>query len=100
MEARKLAMISGLYANTNLDDGKNTRSKMINEIEEKFQDAIIELYEPQEKIDPIKDNPFFDAMNVPGSDIDWKEYAKHNPAKDRPGIAQIHIDDDIDQIGD
>lgn len=65
MEARKLAMISGLYSNTNLDDDKGTRTKIIKELEEQFSEAIAELYEPSEKKpDPLEDNPFFAGLNA------------------------------------
>lgn len=95
MEARKLAIISGLYSNSNLDDGKNTRQKMIGEIEENFREAIIRLYDPLEETDQIKDNPFFDAINVPGGDIDWEEFARTK--SQIPEIALVQPDEDLDQ---
>lgn len=74
-------MITGLYANTNLDDGKDTRQTIINNMEENFKAAIENLYSPQEDVD-LKDNPFFEAMNVPGSNIDWSVVEEGNPSID------------------
>lgn len=74
-------MITGLYANTNLDDGKDTRQTIISNMEENFRAAIESLYDPKEEKD-LKDNPFFDAMNVPGSDIDWSEIEEGKPSID------------------
>lgn len=71
MEARKLSIISGLYANSNLDDDKGTRQKIISDMEDNFRDAIKSLYEPVDE-DVLADNPFFKAMNVPGGDMEWE----------------------------
>lgn len=91
MEARKLAIISGLYANTNLDSKENSRAKAIKEIEDNFRQAIVELYNPSDKEENIKDNPFFEAIEVPGGDIDWTKAPKAN---------FTDMDEDIDQTGD
>lgn len=102
MEARKLAMISGLYANTNLDDGKGTRAKIIGELEEQFAEAIAELYEPTPD-EPLKGNPFFEAMNVPGSELTDEQIAQYGGATVADGITHggppppIPADWDIDQ---
>lgn len=85
MEARKLAMISGLYANTNLDDDKGTRSKIIGELEDQFAEAIANLYDPQPEVE-LKGNPFFDAMNVPGSELSDEEIASYGGANPADGL--------------
>lgn len=64
MEARKLAMISGLYANTNLDEKEGQRAKIIQDLEAKFSESVAELYEPSENQPDPFDNPLFKAMNV------------------------------------
>lgn len=93
MEARKVAIISGLYANTNLDGKDSPRQKMINDMEESFKQAIAELYDPTPDVD-LSDNPFFEAMNVPGADIDWEKYSEENPQVDP---TNLYDDLDIDQ---
>lgn len=93
-------MISGLYANTNLDGKDSPRQKMIQEMEENFRTAIAELYDPTPDID-LTENPFFEPMNVPGGDIDWEKYAEENPDPKKPGIGKLpnNFDDlDIDQM--
>lgn len=65
-------MISGLYANTNLDEKEGARQEAIQDIETRFAEAVAELYEPTEVEDgpdPIKGNPFFEAMKIPGADL-------------------------------
>lgn len=97
MEARKIAMITGFYANTNYDDTKGTRSKAIGQLEEQFSEAIAELYEPTVKIDETIDNPFFEAIKVPGEEIDKSPYARGRKYDNQPWIP-TDLDEDIDQI--
>lgn len=96
MEARKLAMITGFYSNSNYDDDKGTRNKAISQLEDQFKEAIAELYEPtiKEEKDPIKGNPFFDAMNVPGEEIDQNPYAKGRKYTGQPWIP-TDLEEDI-----
>lgn len=97
MEARKLAIITGLYANTNYDDGKQTRTRAIHDMEDNFREAIISLYDPETKEEDLDKDPFFEAIDIPGGDIDWEEYAKNNPSIKDPPMAELVPDDDIDQ---
>lgn len=62
------AMIAGLWANTNLDDEKNTRSLALEQIEESHREAIAHIYaydslEEQEP-DILKTHPLFTAMKL------------------------------------
>lgn len=96
MEARKLAIISGIYANTNLDGKASPRQKMIQDMEDSFKEAIAELYDPAPEV-TLEGNPFFDAMNVPGADIDWEKYSEENPPINTPTKKNQFEDLDIDQ---
>ncbi len=62
----KNAMISGLWANTNLDDGKQTRQNLLREIEESYQNSISLIYSRQDaEIDyELESDPLFSAMNL------------------------------------
>lgn len=62
-------MISGVWANTNLDDGKQTRRKMLEEIEESYNSAIKMIYSDGSDgvdEDDIDTDPFLAAMS-----FDW-----------------------------
>lgn len=56
-------MVSGLYANSNLDDGKNTRQNMLSEIENRHLETINSIYNgnSDEELDFEKD-PLFAAI--------------------------------------
>lgn len=64
----KNAMISGLWANSNYDDNKNTRKKALSDIEESYQESIRIIYNRKNEIridqDIDKSDPFFAAMDV------------------------------------
>lgn len=65
----KEAMIAGLWGNTNLDDGKQTRKNMLIEIEEAYDHAIKMIYSGEsDEIDQetIESDPFLSAMS-----FDW-----------------------------
>jgi hypothetical protein len=62
----KAAMISGLWANTNLDDGKDTRQKALTDIEESFQRAVNYIYNgttEEEEYRKMLEEPFFAAID-------------------------------------
>lgn len=64
----KDAMISGLWGNANFDDDKNTRKKALIEIENSFQEAVLNVYNKERQVEiDFKDDPFFAAMKVPGA---------------------------------
>lgn len=61
-----MAMISGMWSNTNLDDGKNTREQAIREIEDNYQNQLIAVYNEnneESEID-LKTHPLFKAMKL------------------------------------
>lgn len=60
------AMISGMWSNSNLDDGKDTRSKALLEIEESYQNTLISIYNnetPLEEMD-LDSHPLFAGMDL------------------------------------
>lgn len=63
-EAREVknAMTSGLWANSNYDDGKNTRTRALQDIEETFQKTIRIIYNQQEEFEVNYDQPLFSAI--------------------------------------
>ncbi len=59
-------MISGLWANTNLDDDKGTRTTRLREIEASFENAMAIVYGHEQAREEInKEDPFFKAMKAP-----------------------------------
>jgi len=65
--AERRAYITGLLANPNLDDGKQTRRTILNNVDIDFENAIKSIYNVVigEEFDSDQD-PFFKAMKVPG----------------------------------
>jgi hypothetical protein len=63
--AYKNAMVAGLMANTNLDDGKQTRQNILSDIEAKHLDSITMIYngKSDEELDYEQD-PLIAAINV------------------------------------
>lgn len=64
------AMIAGMWANTNLDDNKGTRSQHLEEIQHSYDQTVKEIYTGirEEDID-LNQDPFFAAMKVPGENL-------------------------------
>jgi hypothetical protein len=60
-------MISGMWSNSNLDDGKSTREQALAEIEDNYQNVIESIYTGEFKKDEIPDHPLFTAMNLGGN---------------------------------
>lgn len=62
----KNAMISGLWANPNFDDDKQTRRRAIDEINESLQELVRELYDKigMKKKDAMEEHPFFAAIKL------------------------------------
>jgi hypothetical protein len=74
LDAAKNALVSGLWSNPNLDDGKNTRQNILRQIEESFKDAIDSVYNKKEEPDiDFKKDPFFAAMKLPDLDPSSEE---------------------------
>jgi hypothetical protein len=64
LERRKEAMISALWANSNYDDDKGTRTKAIEEIEGNYREAITQIVDGHDdnEMDEIdNNNPFIKA---------------------------------------
>ncbi len=62
----KDAMISGLWGNPNFDDEKQTRKNALIEIENSYQEAVLNVYNKERQVEiDFKDDPFFAAMKIP-----------------------------------
>jgi hypothetical protein len=61
-------MISGLWANTNLDDGKQTRQNALRQIENDHQNTIHEIYLGKDEEIDYEQDPFFAAMKLDGEE--------------------------------
>jgi phosphosulfolactate phosphohydrolase-like enzyme len=63
-------MISGLWGNSNFDDEKNTRQKALSEIENSYQEVVLNVYN-KERLEEIefKNDPFFAAMKLPDENL-------------------------------
>lgn len=65
-EATKNAMVSGLWGNSNFDDDKNTRKKALIEIENSYNEAVLNVYNKKKQVEiDFKEDPFFAAMKIP-----------------------------------
>lgn len=67
-EAVRNAMISGLWANSSLDDGKNTRTQALDEVQSNFNEMIKEIYagkETPEAQEEFENHPLFQKINTP-----------------------------------
>lgn len=83
-------MIASLWSNPNFDDGKNTRTRAIEEIEENYDEAISGFLNPTEEgIEVDEDNPFFQAME--------KGVQKLEQPRNDEGTVKEVIERDIDQ---
>ena len=96
VEATRLALVQGLWANSNYDqaeEGKEApRASAIAQVEEDARQALIEIYEPERvlesQIDP--EHPFWAAMKVP-------ELPKEMAPADERSLKEKY-DIDVDQI--
>lgn len=84
------AWITGLLANTNLDDGKSTKKNMLDNIDNTYENTLKSIYniEDDNEID-FKNDPFFKAIKSPGQET-WRDTTDSEPTTDKPEI-------DIDQ---
>ena len=80
----KNAMIAGLWANSNLDDGKNTRNQALESIENSYNETVAIIYSDHksEEID-FQTDPFFKAMKLPDDP---------GSVPDRTTKKEIHVD--------
>lgn len=83
-------MISGLWSNSNYDDGKQTRKRAIDEINESHQTLILELYGKMNKAgkDVTETHPFFTAIKL----------ADVPPDTPIPGPHDLNQINEIDQM--
>jgi len=59
-------MVAGLWGNSNFDDDKNTRKKALTDIENSFQEAVLNVYNKERQAEiNFKEDPFFAVMKVP-----------------------------------
>lgn len=94
MENRKLAMIAGLYANTNLDGEKGQRQKIIGELEDAFAEAIANVYDPpDDESDPFE-NEFFKSMKVESGITANEVAAQEKAARNQPWIP-TNLEEDL-----
>ena len=58
-------MVSGVMANTNLDDGKQTKQNLLNDIENRHLETIISIYngKTDEELD-YESDPLFAAIKL------------------------------------
>lgn len=63
------AYITGILANTNLDDNKSTKHNMLESIDIDYENRLRSIYNViiGEEID-FENDPFFKAMKIPGKD--------------------------------
>lgn len=64
------AYITGVLANTNLDDGKSTKRNMLESVDEDYQNRLRSIYNVinEDQID-IDSDPFYTAIKIPGRDF-------------------------------
>lgn len=59
-------MVAGLWGNANFDDDKNTRKNALIEIENSYEEAILNVYNKERHVEiDFKEDPFFAAMKLP-----------------------------------
>lgn len=90
IEKVKYAMISGVWANTNLDDekaGENKRQRLLEEIEDNYNTALKDLYnaDKERKVESEIDwsDPFFAAMKGPANPNEPATPDQATPVPDR-----------------
>jgi hypothetical protein len=59
------AMVTGLWANSNLDDGKDTRKQFLTEIDNSLDETLATIYGKKEPEIDFNTDPFFAAMKLP-----------------------------------
>lgn len=72
LKERKLSQINALMANTNYDNPEADRNRIIQGLEDNFEEAVAMIYNPEEmerREQLMKTSPFFTAMRVPQIDV-------------------------------
>ena len=90
------AYLAGILSNPNLDDGKGTKRKVLEDIDTDYQNTLRSIYNINigEEVD-LKEDPFFKAMKVPGVD-----YIPGEEATDPENTTEFPVPDiDVDQQG-
>ena len=98
----RIAYISGLVANTNLDDGKGSKRNTLENVDNTYYETLKSIYniEKKEKEVDFENDPFFKAMKIPGKDIPVvDEHDNIIESTARPEIKphDHNLDIDIDQ---
>lgn len=68
----RFAYISGLLANTNLDDSKGSKRTTLESVDNSYYETLKNIYNnviDKNKEINFEDDPFFKAMKIPGKDI-------------------------------
>lgn len=74
----KNAMVAGIWANSNYDDGEDTRKNLLAQVDSFVDSAIASIYGQEVEEEEIDtNNPFFAAMKLPEID--------HSLERDRVG---------------
>ena len=63
------AYISGLLANTNLDDNKGSKRNALESIDNSYYETLKSIYNIEIEEVNLRKDPFFAAMKIPGIDI-------------------------------
>lgn len=61
----KNSMISGVWGNSNYDDDKQSREKILHNIDDFYDRALAEIYGVESEVEIDQDDPFFAAMKRP-----------------------------------
>ena len=97
----RFAYISGLLANTNLDDNKGSKRMTLESVDNSYHEALKSIYniDTKKEID-FENDQFFKAMKIPGKDIPVvDEHGNIVELTARPEVKphEQNIDIDIDQ---
>lgn len=84
------AYITGLLANTNLDDNKNTKRNMLENVDTDYENKLRSIYNVISKEIDLKDDPFFAAIKIPRYDAP-EEATDNLPHDQNPEI-------EVDQV--
>ena len=63
------AYITGILANTNMDDEKQTKKRALESIDTDYENALRSIYNIKEEEVDLQEDPFFKAMKIPGVDF-------------------------------
>ena len=88
----KNAYITGLIANTNLDDGKETKRKLLENIDIDYRNTLKSIYNILIEEVSFTEDPFFKAMKIPGKDYFPGEEEATDPDRTIEEIQNQEVD--------